>query len=429
MPRQPLPLDLGPELTVAEFSRYSRQLVLPEFGIEGQRRLRGARVLVLGAGGLGSPVLLYLAAAGVGTIGIVDFDQVEESNLHRQVIHPTAAAGRPKVASAADAITALNPGVVVVPHDLRLTEANAAEIFAGYDVVLDGTDNFPTRYLANDTCVALGIPLVWASVLGFAAQVAVFWPAGGGPQLRDLFPEPPEPGSVPNCAEAGVIGALCGQVGSIMATEAIKLLTGLGTPLLGRVLVIDALAGRWDELPLRPADPAAAGDFEPVAHAGSHSPEIPDEKPSNALAVEAAGVSTSNALAVRGADQVRDDVVPLGDPVAADARDRLDGQANPATVIPDLIRDLSVPGAGPLPADMLLLDVREPAEFAEGHLPGSLNLPLAAVLAGEEVADDRPVLVICRSGARASVAAAALAARGHRVQVLEGGLLGLTSAG
>lgn len=363
---RPLPLDLGPELTVADFRRYSRQLVLPEFGIEGQRRLRAARVLVLGAGGLGSPVLLYLAAAGVRTIGIVDFDEVEESNLHRQVIHPTSAVGRPKVASAVAAITALNPGVTVIPHDLRLTEENAAEIFAGYDVVLDGTDNFPTRYLANDTCVALGIPLIWASVLGFAAQVAVFWPAGGGPQLRDLFPSPPEPGTVPNCAEAGVIGALCGQVGSIMATEAIKLLTGIGRPLLGRVLVIDALAGRWDELPLLPREPATVP--------GKPDPADPTE---------------------------------------------------PTPALPAGILELPADG---LP-DALLLDVREPAEFADHHLPGSLNLPLGEVLAGREVPGDRPILVICRSGARAKLAAAALTARGYDTRVLEGGLLGLTSAG
>lgn len=366
MPR-PLPLDLGPKLTVPEFSRYSRQLVLPEFGIEGQRRLRAAKVLVLGAGGLGSPVLLYLAAAGVGTIGIVDFDQVEESNLHRQVIHSTASVGRPKVASAMDAIAALNPGVTLIPHQCRLTEANAAETFAAYDLVLDGTDNFPTRYLANDTCVALGIPLVWASVLGFAAQVAVFWPAGGGPQLRDLFPNPPAPGSVPNCAEAGVIGALCGQVGSIMATEAIKLLTGIGRPLLGRVLVLDALDGRWDELPLAPAGPAA--------QTGPQSPRS-DPEP----APEDAALATA-------------------------------------------------PSVGSLPDGVLLLDVREPAEFAEHHLPGSLNVPLGSVLAGADVPDQRPVLVICRSGARASLAAAALAARGYDTRILEGGLLGLTSAG
>ncbi|MGC3954769.1 MAG: molybdopterin-synthase adenylyltransferase MoeB [Propionicimonas sp.] len=366
MPR-PLPLDLGPELSVAEFSRYSRQLVLPEFGIAGQRRLRAAKVLVLGAGGLGSPALLYLAAAGVGTIGIVDFDAVEESNLHRQIIHPVAAVGQPKVASAATALAALNPGVTVVPHQLRLTGENAAAILADYDIVLDGTDNFPTRYLVNDTCVALGIPLVWASVLGFAAQLSVFWPAGGGPQLRDLFPEPPAPGSVPNCAEAGVIGALCGQVGSIMASEAIKLLTGLGAPLLGRVLVVDALAGRWDEFPLLPA---------------GRGPR-----------------TTSTQVAA-------DEPAPTVDPAIG----------------------LSTVGS-PIPSDTLLLDVREPAEFAETHLPGSVNLPLQQVLAGAEVPGDRPILVICRSGARATVAAAALTARGLDVSVLEGGLLGLTSAG
>ena len=369
MPR-PLSPEPGPELSVAEFSRYSRQLVLPEFGIAGQRRLRGAKVLVLGAGGLGSPALLYLAAAGVGTIGIVDFDRVEVSNLHRQVIHSDASVGRSKVASAAAAVAALNPGVRVVPHELRLTEENAAAVFADYDVVLDGTDNFPTRYLANDTCVALGIPLVWASVLGFAAQIAVFWPAGGGPHLRDLFPNPPEPGSVPNCAEAGVIGAVCGQVGSIMAGEAIKLLTGVGEPLLGRLLVIDALAGRWDELPLLPASPHGADGVAPPDPASTAHP-----------GPQHAGLHPGD-----------------------------DGGLPPAV----------------LTAEELLLDVREPAEFAEGHLPGSVNLPLQQVLNGAQVPTDRPVLLICRSGTRARLAAAALAARGHTVQVLEGGLIGLS---
>lgn len=383
MPR-PLPVEPGEQLSVAEFSRYSRQLVLPEFGVEGQRRLRAARVLVLGAGGLGSPALLYLAAAGVGMIGIVDFDAVEESNLHRQVIHPTAAVGRPKVASAIAAVTALNPGVSVVPHEVRLTESNATEILTGYDIVLDGTDNFPTRYLVNDTCVELGIPLVWASVLGFAAQVAVFWPAGGGPQLRDLFPNPPEPGSVPNCAEAGVIGALCGQVGSIMATEAIKLLTGIGAPLLGRVLVMDALAGRWDEIPLRPT-PGTPGTV----------PRGParDEFPPSATG-------------------------PASVPPHHDSRPGPPGPV-PGGPLP--------PHSESLPGDILLLDVREPAEYAEHHLPGSLHVPLGQVLAGAEVPDDRPVLVICRSGARAEVAAAALRARGLDAQALEGGLLGLQS--
>ena len=384
MPR-PLPLESGPELTVAEFGRYSRQLVLPEFGVAGQRRLRAARVLVLGAGGLGSPVLLYLAAAGVGTIGIVDFDQVEESNLHRQVIHPTAAVGRSKVASAVDAVTALNPGVMVVPHEVRLTETNAVEIFTGYDVVLDGTDNFPTRYLANDTCVALGIPLIWASVLGFIAQVAVLWPAGGGPQLRDLFPHPPEPGSVPNCAEAGVIGALCGQTGSIMAMEAVKLLTGIGRSLLGRVLVIDMLAGRWDEIPLRPATdgPASTAPRDPAAILDP--PTTPDPAPPGS----------------RGTKSVPPRAPEVGSPLR---------------VSPQSPRDV----------DAFLLDVREPAEFAAGHLPGSLNIPLAQLLAGDGPAlpAERRIVVICRSGARAAVAAAALQARGFTAtEVLEGGLL------
>lgn len=406
MPR-PLPVEPGPQLTVADFSRYARQLVLPEFGVDGQRRLRAAKVLVLGAGGLGSPVLLYLAAAGAGTIGIVDFDVVEESNLHRQVIHPAAAVGRPKVASAIAAVTALNPGVTLVPHEERLTGANATEIFAGYDIVLDGTDNFPTRYLANDTCVALGIPLVWASVLGFAAQVAVFWPAGGGPQLRDLFPSPPEPGSVPNCAEAGVIGALCGQVGSIMATEAIKLLTGIGTPLLGRVLVIDALAGRWDELPLHPS---AAGSGEPgQAHPAGAPQDIPGQ------ARRDAGAATPS-----------DGVTGAPDEVAGQAREGRRTSPDDA--------DRPMPpgdegGTTPVPDDVLLLDVREPAEFSEGHLPGSLNIPVGSVLAGAAVPNDRPVLVICRSGARATLAAAALTARGYDTRVLEGGLQGLSPAG
>lgn len=363
---RPLPLDVGPELTVSDFRRYARQVTLREFGVKRQRQLKSARVLVLGAGGLGSPVLLYLAAAGVGTIGIVDFDAVEESNLHRQVIHPTAAVGGSKVSSAIAAVAALNPEITVVPHEFRLTEENAATVFSGYDVVLDGTDNFPTRYLANDTCVALAIPLVWASVLGFAAQISVFWPAGGGPQLRDLFPQPPRPGTVPNCSEAGVIGALCGQVGSVMATEAIKVLTGLGEPLMGRVVVIDALRAKWDEVPLRPA----------------------------------AGVSATR--------------------TAAPAPERADRRV-PVTTTATSIH----PGPVFSAADRLLLDVREPTEFAEGHLPGSLNMPLHRILAGEDVPGERSILVICRSGMRAEVAGEALTARGLAVDVLEGGILGL----
>ena len=348
-------------------ARYSRQLILGEIGVTGQRSLAAARVLVIGAGGLGAPVLLYLAAAGIGTIGVVDFDLVEKSNLHRQVVHRDTDIGRPKVDSAADAVAALNPSVTVCAHHVRLDRDTAGDLLAGYDLVVDGSDNFATRYLVNDACVAAGKPLVWGSVLGLAAQVAVFWdaaPDGSGVQLRDVFPEPPPDGSVPSCAEAGVIGALCGQAGSVMAMEAIKLITGTGRPLLGRVLVIDALAGRWDQVEVRRSDPAPGGSV-PVA----------DPRP-----------------------------VPTVSPI-----------------------EVGLPVAG----SMFLLDVRRPDEFAAERVAGSVNLPLPDLLAGDldGVPDDEPILVICRSGRRAEVAAASLEAHGYRdVRVLAGGLDALTPA-
>lgn len=358
------------DLDAEGLARYSRQIVLGEIGVAGQRRLAASKVLVIGAGGLGAPVLLYLAAAGVGTIGVVDSDDVELSNLHRQVIHPVGSIGRPKVDSAADAIAALNPGVTVRRHRLRLDPGSVGEVIAGYDLVIDGADNFPTRYLVNDACVDAGLPLVWGSVLGFAAQVAVFWdaaPDGRGVQLRDVFPEPPAAGTVPSCAEAGVVGALCAQAGSVMAMEAIKLITGLGRPLLGRILVIDALAGRWDQVPVR--------------RAASHAPTSSTER---------SGTPTS----------------PAGHPGVVEVR---------------------LPEAG----TAFLLDVRGPDEFAAERVPGSVNVPLPRLLddVPDEVPGDRPILVICRSGARAEVAAASLIARGYGdVRVLEGGLVALTAA-
>ncbi|WP_432564149.1 molybdopterin-synthase adenylyltransferase MoeB [Kineococcus sp. SYSU DK003] len=245
----------GPELTPAQRERYSRHLLLPEIGELGQRRLLAARVLVVGAGGLGSPALLYLAAAGIGTIGVVDDDVVEESNLQRQVLHGTADVGRAKVDSAADALARLDPAITVVRHHERLSRDNAEQLVAGYDLVLDGSDTFETRYLVNDACVAAGRPWVWGAVLRFDGHVSVFDPAG--PTYRDLFPTPPPPGSVPSCGEAGVLGGVCAAVASVAVTEAVKLLTGAGKPLLGRVLVHDALAMTWRELPLRP-DPRRA---------------------------------------------------------------------------------------------------------------------------------------------------------------------------
>ncbi|MEO5834209.1 MAG: molybdopterin-synthase adenylyltransferase MoeB, partial [Nakamurella sp.] len=251
-------VEPGPPLSRVELDRYSRHVLLPDLGELGQRRLRRARVAVIGAGGLGAPVLTYLAAAGVGTIGLVDFDVVEASNLQRQTIHGVADIGRPKVDSAVDTVALLDPSVVVHPMAARLDADNVLGLLASYDLVIDGTDNFATRYLVNDACVLLGIPYVWGSVFRFEGQVSVFW-AEHGPQYRDLFPVPPPPGSVPSCGEGGVLGVVCGVIGSIMATEAMKLISGVGRPLLGRVLVYDALKMSFRTVALR-RDPAA----EPV---------------------------------------------------------------------------------------------------------------------------------------------------------------------
>jgi len=235
------------ELTNDEVRRYSRHLIIPEVGMIGQQRLKNAKVLVIGAGGLGSPALLYLAAAGVGSLGIVDFDEVDESNLQRQVIHGQSDLGVSKARSAAASVAEVNPYVEVVLHEVRLETDNVLEVFADYDLILDGTDNFATRYLVNDAAVLLGKPYVWGSIFRFEGQVSVFW-AKHGPQYRDLYPEPPPPGMVPSCAEGGVLGVLCASVGSIMSTEAIKLITGIGDPLVGRLMVYDALEMRYDTL-------------------------------------------------------------------------------------------------------------------------------------------------------------------------------------
>ena len=242
----------GPELTDAERARYARHLTIPEIGEVGQRRLRAARVLVVGAGGLGSPALLYLAAAGVGVLGVVDDDVVDVTNLQRQVLHDEASVGVAKVDSAASRLTGLDSGVRVERYRLRLTAKTAPDVLAGYDVVLDCTDNFAARYLINDACVALGLPEVWAAVFRTMAQVSVFWPAGWGPQLRDLFPDEPDVVANAEVLGAGVLGAMTGQVGAMMAAEAIKLITGAGEPLLGRVAYLDVLGARTTEIPLRP---------------------------------------------------------------------------------------------------------------------------------------------------------------------------------
>ena len=258
MPLPPL-VEPAAELTAEETARYSRQLVIPGFGADAQRRLKNARVLVIGAGGLGSPALLNLAAAGVGTIGIADFDTVEVSNLQRQVIHTVAGVGRSKTASARDAILALNPLVSVNLHELRLAPDNAVDLFARYDLIVDGTDNFATRYLVNDAAALAHKPYVWGSILRFSGQVSVFWehaPDGRAVNYRDLHPEPPPPGAVPSCAEAGVLGVLCASIASIMGTEAIKLITGVGETLLGRLMIYDALEMTYRTIDVR-KDPHA----------------------------------------------------------------------------------------------------------------------------------------------------------------------------
>ncbi|UJP40699.1 ThiF family adenylyltransferase [Cellulomonas palmilytica] len=366
------------ELDDEQRVRSARHLLLPGIGLTGQRRLRSARVCVVGAGGLGAPVLQYLAAAGVGTLGIVDDDVVDLTNLQRQVVHGSPDVGRRKVDSARDAVAAIDPSVVVVAHDVRLTRETAADVLAGYDVVVDGTDNFPTRYLVSDTAAALGVPVVWGSVLRFDAQVSVFWSAapGGGVTLRDLFPREPAPDEVPSCAEAGVLGALCGQVGSLMATEVVKLVCGVGEPLLGRVLVLDALRARWSQVPLAPhPEPAGVATRpetdavpEPGAPAG---PVPPDDVPT----------VSADALAAR-----------LADP------------ADPVVVV----------------------DVREPHELEALPFPGAAHVPLARVLDGSalrawEHGDD--VVVVCHAGARSHAAAQVLRAAGVDAANLAGGIV------
>jgi adenylyltransferase/sulfurtransferase len=366
-------------LTPEEVRRYSRHLIIPEVGMEGQLRLKNARVLVIGAGGLGSPALLYLAAAGVGTLGIVDDDVVEASNLQRQVIHGVSDLGRSKAASARSSIRELNPGVDVVLHEVRLDASNALEIFAGYDLILDGTDNFATRYLVNDAAALLGKPYVWGSILRFDGQVSVFWDAHG-PNYRDLYPEAPPAGSVPSCAEGGVLGVLCAQIGSVMVNEAIKLITGIGRPLLGRVLVFDALAMSWRELRVR-KDPDAA----PITALGDYE-------------------------AFCG-------LVPAADTAAQ--------PADSAVAAGELARMLAARRTGG--ADFELIDVREPGESAIVSIPGARLLPQGRILSGEalpQLPRDKDIVVHCKSGARSAAVLAYLRQEGFsRARHLDGGIL------
>lgn len=388
-------VEPGRELNRDELARYARHLVLPGMGTEGQRRLASARVLVVGAGGLGSPALLYLAAAGVGTLGIVDDDLVETSNLQRQVIHGVSDLGSPKTKSARATVAEVNPHVRVVEHRERLTAANALDVLSGYDLVLDGTDAFATRYLVSDAAEVLDIPCVWGAIYRFTGQVATFWgapPAGvEGVTYRDVFPEPPPAGASPDCATGGVLGAMCGTLGSVMATEAIKLVTGLGETLLGRLATYDALALTWRHLAVR-RDPAREPVTALLARTGDADP-----------------------YAVFCGLLLPDGAVPS------------DGAA--ATVRTTAAELAALRADGPEPA---VLDVREPWEIELAALPGARPVPSGA-FAGDRagaVVDDvtawaagRPVHVLCKSGARSDRVARRLRETGLDARSVEGGMV------
>jgi adenylyltransferase/sulfurtransferase len=369
-----------PELTTDDLSRYSRHLILPEVGMEGQRRIKAARVLCVGTGGLGSPLAFYLAAAGVGTLGLVDFDVVDASNLQRQIIHSTKDIGRKKLDSAEEKLTALNPAITIVKHETMLTSANALDIMKDYDIVADGTDNFPTRYLVNDACVLLGKPNVYGSIFRFEGQASVF-ATETGPCYRCLYPEPPPPGLVPSCAEGGVLGILPGLVGVIQATEVIKLILGKGESLVGRLLLVDALNMRFRELKLRknPECPVcgtnptvtALIDYE---HFCGILPETPQEKNMKNGIPQ---ISVKEFKARRDAGE-----------------------------------------------DVYLLDVREPYEYQIAQIGGTLIPQNDVPNRLAEVPRDREIVVHCRSGARSQRIAEFLKQSGYtQVANLAGGIL------
>ena len=369
-----------PELTTDDLSRYSRHLILPEVGMEGQRRLKAARVLCVGAGGLGSPLALYLTAAGIGTLGLVDFDVVDASNLQRQIIHFTKDIGRKKLDSAVEKLTALNPAIRIVKHETMLTSANALEILKDYDIVTDGTDNFPTRYLVNDACVLTGKPNVYGAVFRFEGQASVF-ATEQGPCYRCVYPEPPTPGQAPNCAESGVLGILPGLVGMIQATEVIKLILGKGESLIGRLLLIDVLAMRFRELQLR-KNPEC-----PVC--GSHPTvtELIDYQQFCGIAPETPKENTLK----NGIPQIS----------VKELKRRID--------------------AG---EDVYLLDVREPYEYKIAQIGGKLIPQNEVPQRLAEIDRDREVIVHCRSGVRSQRIAEFLKQAGYpRVVNLAGGIL------
>ena len=373
------PIQL-PELTTDDLSRYSRHLILPEVGMEGQRKLKAARVLCVGTGGLGSPLAFYLAAAGIGTLGLVDFDVVDASNLQRQIIHSTKDIGRKKLDSAAEKLAALNPAMNIIKHETLLSSANALEILKDYDVVADGTDNFPTRYLVNDACVLLGKPNAYASIFRFEGQASVF-STEEGPCYRCAYPEPPPPGLVPSCAEGGVLGILPGLLGVIQATEVIKLILGKGNPLIGRLLLVDALAMRFREVKIR-KNPEC-----PVCGENPTIKELIDYQQFCGILPES-------------------------------KEDKAVKNGIPQLSVKELKRRRDA-GEG-----IFLLDVREPYEYQIAQIGGTLIPQNDVPKRLSEIPRDREIIVHCRSGARSQKIAEFLKQSGYsQVVNLAGGIL------
>jgi adenylyltransferase/sulfurtransferase len=376
------------ELTQDEVRRYSRHLIIPDVGMAGQKRLKNAKVLVIGAGGLGSPALLYLAAAGVGTLGIAEFDEVDESNLQRQIIHGQSDIGKSKAQSARESIAETNPYVNVVMHEERLDNDNVMEVFEGYDLIVDGTDNFATRYMVNDAAYFLGIPYVWGSIYRFDGQASVFAPTlvdevdGGAPCYRCLYPEPPPPGMVPSCAEGGVLGVLCASIGAIQVNEAIKLLTGIGDPLVGQLMIYDALEMEYRKLKVR-KDPQCAlcGEHPSVTEL------IDYETFCGAVSEEASEAAVGSTISVVQLEHM--------------LKERENGER-----------------------DFVLVDVREPNEFEINQIPGAVLIPKGEFLNGnalEQLPGDKQIVLHCKTGVRSAEALAIVKGAGYADALHVGG--------
>ncbi|CAB4957517.1 unannotated protein [freshwater metagenome] len=380
----PALVEPAAELTTDEVRRYSRHLIIPDVGMSGQKRLKNAKVLVIGAGGLGSPALLYLAAAGVGTIGIAEFDEVDESNLQRQIIHGMSDIGRPKAVSAQESIAEVNPYVEVVVHNERLDNDNVLQVFEGYDLIVDGTDNFATRYMVNDAAYFLKIPYVWGSIYRFDGQASVFAPSMSdeAPCYRCLYPEPPPPGMVPSCAEGGVLGVLCASIGSIQVNEAIKLLTGIGDPAIGKLVIYDALELEWRKLKVR-KDPNCALCGENATVTGL----IDYDAFCGAVSDEAAEAAAGSTISVVQLEQM--------------LKEREAGER-----------------------DFTLIDVREPNEFEINKIPGAVLVPKGEFLNGNALGDlpaDKPIVLHCKSGVRSAEVLAIVKGAGYADAVHVGG--------